>query len=118
MNAPATSDALIAVIDTAAARLTSVAAREGVDLGAPYLRVAVIPGGCLGLTYDLAWDTTRQNADDLVESHGLRILLDPRSAAYVEGTTLDFSDGLDGRGFHFANPNAVRTCACGDSFGL
>ncbi|MBE2185268.1 MAG: iron-sulfur cluster assembly accessory protein [Rhodothermales bacterium] len=111
-------DALIAVTDTAAARLLAVAAREGVDPSTTFLRVAVVPGGCSGMTYDLGWDTVRQDTDDLVESHGLQILLDARSAAYVEGTTLDFSDGLDGRGFHFANPNAVRTCACGDSFGL
>lgn len=111
-------DALIAVTDAAALRLKGVAEREGVDFGTTYLRVAVVPGGCSGMTYDLGWDTVRQDTDDLVESHGLRILLDARSAAYVEGTTLDFSDGLDGRGFHFANPNAVRTCACGDSFGL
>ncbi|MCA0268523.1 MAG: iron-sulfur cluster assembly accessory protein [Bacteroidetes bacterium] len=111
-------DALIAVTDTAAARLLAVAAREGVDPSTTFLRVAVVPGGCSGMTYDLGWDTVRQDTDDLVESHGLQILLDARSAAYVEGTTLDFSDGLDGRGFHFANPKAVRTCACGDSFGL
>lgn len=111
-------DALIALTDTAAARLLAVAKREGVDPSETFLRVAVVPGGCSGMTYDLGWDTVRQPTDDLVESHGLRILLDARSAAYVEGTTLDFSDGLDGRGFHFANPNAVRTCACGDSFGL
>ena len=113
-----TTDALISVTDTAARRLASVAAREGLDPSATYLRVAVVPGGCSGLTYDLGWDTTRLPADELVEAAGLRILLDPRSLAYVEGTTLDFSDGLDGRGFHFGNPNAVRTCACGDSFGL
>ena len=111
-------DALIAVTNRAAARLNAVAAREGVDLAATYLRVAVVPGGCSGLTYDLGWDTTRQPTDDLVESHGLRLLLDARSAAYVEGTTLDFSEGLDGRGFYFDNPNAVRSCACGESFGL
>ena len=109
---------LLAITDDARARLAEVASAESVDLGASYLRVAVVPGGCSGLTYDLGWDTTVQEADETVDLDGLRVVLDPRSLAYVEGTTLDFSDGLDGQGFHFHNPQAVRTCACGESFSL
>ena len=111
-------DSLLSITDAARQRLMDVASNEGVDPATTFLRVAVVPGGCSGLTYDLGWDTTVQEADETVELAGLRFLLDPRSLAYVEGTTLDFSDGLDGQGFHFHNPQAVRTCACGESFSL
>lgn len=99
-------------------RLREVAEAEKVDPETAYLRVAVVPGGCSGLTYDLGWDTTVREIDEVVEVGGFRVLLDPKSAAYVEGTTLDFSDGLEGEGFHFHNPHAARTCACGESFSL
>ena len=109
---------LLAITDAARSRLGEVAEAEGVDPSQTFLRVAVVPGGCSDLTYDLGWDTTVQDADETVDLEGLRVLLDPRSLAYVEGTTLDFSDGLEGKGFHFHNPQAVRTCACGESFSL
>lgn len=107
-----------AVTDRALHRLAAVAAKEGVDLGAAWLRVAVVPGGCSGLTYDLGWDTAVGPADETVEVDGLRVVMDLKSRLYVEGTTLDFSEGLEGKGFHFDNPQAVRTCACGESFSL
>lgn len=111
-----------AVTDRAAARLAAVAAAESVDLGAAYLRVAVVPGGCSGLTYDLGWDSALGPDDEtvtLATPHGaLTVAMDLKSRLYVEGTTLDFTDGLDGRGFHFDNPQAARTCACGESFSL
>lgn len=109
---------ILAITDAARDRLAEVAQNESVDTASTYLRVAVVPGGCSGLTYDLGWDTTVQEADETVDLGGLRVILDPRSLAYVEGTTLDFSDGLAGQGFHFHNPQAVRTCACGESFSL
>ncbi len=112
------TSALIAVTPAALARLRAVAEKEGVDPAATALRVAVVPGGCSGLTYDLGWDTTVRPEDETVAHGGLRFVLDPRSLAYVEGTTLDFSEGLDGKGFHFDNPQAARTCACGESFSL
>ncbi len=102
----------------AARRLHEVAAGEGVDLDKSYLRVAVVEGGCSGLTYDLGWDPVLREADRLVEENGLQVALDRRSYLYLEGTTLDFSDGLEGKGFHFHNPQASRTCACGESFSL
>jgi len=104
--------------DRALDRLRSVAAAEGIDASSTYLRVAVVTGGCSGLTYDLGWDSVRQPDDELVEIDGLQIVMDLKSQLYVEGTTLDFSDGLEGKGFHFDNPQAVRTCACGESFSL
>jgi len=108
----------IQITDRARDRIHSVAESEGVSLDSTFLRVAVIPGGCSGLTYDLGWDTTRQDSDTLVELDDLQVLLDKRSVLYVDGAELDFTDGLDGDGFHFANPQASRTCACGESFGM
>ena len=110
--------AAFSVTERALDRLRSVAESENVDLGANVLRVAVVPGGCSGLTYDLGWDSVVQPTDETVEVGGLRIVVDPRSLLTVEGTTLDFTDGLDGRGFAFDNPQASRTCACGESFSL
>ncbi|MEX0821509.1 MAG: iron-sulfur cluster assembly accessory protein [Rhodothermales bacterium] len=99
-------------------QIRSIAGQEGVDLSTSMLRVAVVPGGCSGLTYDLGWDTTEQDSDRIAEVDDIRVVLDKRSALYLSGTELDFSDGLDGEGFHFMNPQASRTCACGESFGL
>jgi iron-sulfur cluster assembly protein len=109
---------VLTLTPAAASRLSEVAEREGVDLGQTYLRVVVVAGGCSGLTHDLGWDTQAGHEDELIETQGLRVVLDPRSAAYLDGSTLDFSEGLDGRGFHFDNPQAARTCACGESFSL
>ncbi|MEM8559557.1 MAG: iron-sulfur cluster assembly accessory protein [Bacteroidota bacterium] len=111
-------EAAIQITDRAAAKLRAIAEQEGVDNDVAYLRVAVVPGGCSGLTYDLGWDTTRRDEDELLEAYGLRIIFDLKSFLYFEGSTLDFSDGLEGRGFHFENPQATRTCACGESFSL
>ena len=111
-----------ALTDRAATRLRAVAEREGVDLDATLLRVAVVAGGCSGLTYDLGWDTALGPDDETVDldtaAGTLRIVMDLKSRLYVEGTTLDFTDGLEGKGFHFDNPQAARTCACGESFSL
>jgi len=99
-------------------RLVHTAQKDGIDLEHETLRVAVVAGGCSGLTYDLGWDTSRFDSDEEIRVGGIRIVMDLKSRLYVEGSELDFSDGLDGKGFHFSNPNAVRTCACGESFGL
>lgn len=106
------------ITERALDQLRTIADTEGVDLSSTMLRVAVVPGGCSGLTYDLGWDTTEQDGDRVAEVSGLRVVLDRRSAAYLAGTELDFTDGLEGEGFHFMNPQAARTCACGESFGL
>ncbi len=110
--------AAFSVTDRAIERLRDVAEAEHIDTATTALRVAVVPGGCSGLTYDLGWDTTVLPTDETVEVAGLRIVVDPRSLLTVEGTTLDFTDGLEGRGFAFDNPQASRTCACGESFSL
>lgn len=108
----------IRITDRALDQIRSIASNEDVDLSASMLRVAVVPGGCSGLTYDLGWDTTEQEGDQILAVDDIRVVLDKRSAVYLSGTELDFSDGLDGEGFHFMNPQAARTCACGESFGL
>ncbi len=113
-----TAAAPLSITPRALHRIRETAAREGVDLSESLLRVAVVPGGCSGLTYALGWDTTVRPEDDIVEVEGLRVVMDLKSLLYVEGSALDFSDGLDGKGFHFENPQAARTCACGESFGL
>ena len=108
----------ISVTTTAAHRLRELAKTEAVDLQDTMLRIAVVPGGCSGLTYDLGWDTTLLPEDQTMVVDGVTLVLDKKSRLYVDGSELDFSDGLEGKGFHFTNPQAARTCACGESFGL
>lgn len=109
---------LIQITDSALGKLAETAKKEAIDIASTWLRIAVVPGGCSGLTYDLGWDTTKNETDVQIEAGEFNVVVDPRSAAYLEGSTLDFSDGLEGKGFHFENPQAVRNCACGESFGL
>lgn len=106
------------ITERALERLQEIAVNEGVDLSHTLLRIAVVPGGCSGLTYELGWDTTLQEQDLRAQFGDVQVVIDRRSYLYLKGTTLDFSDGLEGRGFHFVNPQAARTCACGESFGL
>ncbi len=108
----------LTITGRALGKIREVARQEGVDLQDTVLRVVVVPGGCSGLTYDLGWDTTVQDTDHVAELEGVRVAVDAKSALYLEGSELDFTDGLDGRGFHFMNPQATRTCACGESFSL
>ena len=109
---------LLEISASALNKLKETVQKEGVNLSSTFLRVAVVPGGCSGLAYELGWDTARQEADTLLQIDDVQVLIDPRSAAYLEGTKLDFTDGLEGKGFHFDNPQSVRNCACGESFGL
>lgn len=82
------------------------------------LRIAVKGGGCSGLTYSLGFDQTLKENDTLIEANDIKIFIDGKSFFYLLGTELDFSDGLNGRGFIFTNPNATKTCGCGESFGV
>ena len=82
------------------------------------VRVSVKGGGCSGLMYDLDFDNAIQEQDHVYEDQGVKILVDKKSLLYLLGTTLDFSDGLNGKGFQFINPNATRTCGCGESFAV
>jgi iron-sulfur cluster assembly protein len=83
-----------------------------------YIRVSVKGGGCSGLMYDLSFDATKTETDTLCEDKGVKILIDKRSLLYLVGTELDYSSGLNGKGFNFINPNASRSCGCGESFAV
>ncbi|MBU1100310.1 MAG: iron-sulfur cluster insertion protein ErpA [Bacteroidetes bacterium] len=80
------------------------------------LRIGVKGGGCSGYTYQLGFDGESKEGDTVVEKDGVKLYVDAKSFFYLMGTTLDFSDGLNGKGFVFNNPNAQKTCGCGDSF--
>jgi iron-sulfur cluster assembly protein len=83
-----------------------------------FIRVGVKGGGCSGLMYNLDFDNTITEEDKELESNGIKVVVDKKSFLYLVGTTLDFSGGLNGKGFIFVNPNANRTCGCGESFSL
>lgn len=83
-----------------------------------YIRVAVKGGGCSGLMYDLSFDASQTDTDTICEDNGIKILVDKKSLLYLIGTELNFSSGLNGKGFHFINPNASRSCGCGESFAV
>ncbi|GGZ40595.1 iron-sulfur-binding protein [Echinicola pacifica] len=82
------------------------------------IRVSVKGGGCSGLMYDLGFDENISDSDQVFEDKGLKIIVDKKSLLYLAGTVLEFSDGLNGKGFQFVNPNASRTCGCGESFSI
>ncbi len=83
-----------------------------------FIRVGVKGGGCSGLLYNLQFDTEIKDQDKVLEDNGMKIIVDKASFLYLIGTTLDYSGGLNGKGFHFINPNASRTCGCGESFSI
>ena len=82
------------------------------------LRLSVKVGGCSGFSYVLGFDESAKETDRVFASHGVSVFVDPKSLFYLSGTVLDFSDGLNGRGFVFNNPQASKTCGCGSSFGV
>lgn len=108
---------MISVTEKAKDKIIELRTQEGKN-DAPNIRVSVKGGGCSGLMYDLSFDETIQVADQVFEDKGVKILVDKKSLLYLLGTTLDFSDGLNGKGFQFINPNASRTCGCGESFSV
>jgi len=83
-----------------------------------FIRVSVVGGGCSGLSYKLDFDNESQEGDQIFESNGYKVVCDMKSFLYLCGTELDFSDGLNGKGFQFNNPNASRSCGCGESFAV
>jgi iron-sulfur cluster assembly protein len=107
---------MITVSENAAKKLNLLIEESGFKT--PYVRVSVKGGGCSGLSYDLSFDTEPHTSDTLAEDKGVKILVDMKSLLYLYGTELEFSGGLNGKGFQFINPNASRTCGCGESFSL
>jgi len=110
---------MIGVSDKALKQLKEIMLSEGITTDTHYLRVGVKGGGCSGLSYVMDFDDTKTDLDDVFETtEGLKLLVDRKSLLYLYGTTLTFSDGLNGKGFQWENPNAARTCGCGESFAL
>ena len=83
-----------------------------------FVRVSVVSGGCSGLTYKMDFDNEVKAGDQIFEDKGMKLVTDRKSVLYLVSTILEYSDGLEGKGFHFMNPNASRTCACGESFSV
>ncbi len=108
------SEPLLTLTESAAEMAKAAMEREGLrDAG---LRVAVVGGGCSGFQYSLSFDTTAHADDAVIDQHGVQVFVDPTSAGYLRGVTIDYVNGLHGAGFKFINPNATRTCGCGSSF--
>ena len=109
---------MIKVAETAKNKGSLLMKEEGFDPTSDYVRVGVKSGGCSGLSYELKFDKTLHDGDKIFEDNHVKILVDKKSLLYLVGTTLEYSGGLNGKGFVFNNPNAQRTCGCGESFSL
>jgi len=108
---------MITVSETAKTKLAQLMTESGFTVDS-YLRVGVEGGGCSGLSYKMDFDTEMRDGDQLFEDKGVKILVDKKSFLYLVGTELEYSGGLNGKGFAFNNPNATRTCGCGESFAV
>lgn len=109
---------MIKVSDTAKSKIAQLMSEEGFLPEKDYVRVGVKSGGCSGLSYELKFDRDLTEEDKIFEDNLVKIIVDKKSFLYLVGTTLEFSGGLNGKGFVFNNPNANRTCGCGESFSL
>lgn len=108
---------MVTVTDIAAHKIIELRQKEGLTENYN-VRVAVEGGGCSGLMYNLDFASEQKPTDMVFEDKGIKIMVDKKSILYLAGTELDFSDGLNGKGFQFVNPNATRTCGCGESFAV
>ncbi len=109
---------MIKVSDHAKEKAIQLMTEDGFKPFEDYIRVGVKSGGCSGLEYVLKFDKEKTDADQIFEDNGIKIIVDKKSILYLAGTTLEYSGGLNGKGFIFNNPNANRTCGCGESFSL
>lgn len=109
---------MIQVSNTAKNKVIELMQEGGFNAQTDFVRVGVKSGGCSGLSYDLQFDKERHENDKVFEDNNIKILVDKKSFLYLVGTTLEYSGGLNGKGFVFNNPNANRTCGCGESFAL
>ena len=107
---------MINITDSAKQRLLTLLKNE--EGSKTYVRVGVESGGCSGLSYKLSFDDIKNEDDELIENNGIKLIINKKSVLYLVGTSLEFSDGINGKGFVFNNPNANRTCGCGESFSL
>lgn len=109
---------MIQVSESARKKVIDLMSEGGFDASKDYVRVGVKSGGCSGLSYELDFDSKVNETDKVFEDNNVRIIVDKKSFLYLVGTTLEYSGGLNGKGFVFNNPNAQRTCGCGESFSL
>ena len=109
---------MIKVHETAKQKVSTLMKEEGFDPSRDYVRVGVKNGGCSGLSYELKFDSEIKKEDKIYEDNQVKIIVDKKSILYLAGTILEYSGGLNGKGFVFNNPNAQRTCGCGESFSL
>lgn len=109
---------MIKVSDHAKEKAIQLMTEDGFKPFEDFIRVGVKSGGCSGLEYVLKFDNEKTDADQIFEDNGIKIIVDKKSILYLAGTTLEYSGGLNGKGFVFNNPNASRTCGCGESFSL
>lgn len=109
-------DTGIYISEQAKSRVEQLLKEEGRE--GHFLRVSVVSGGCSGLSYQLDFDNQNKPTDQIFEDKGIKIVTDMKSVLYLFNTTLEYTEGLNGKGFHFTNPNASRTCACGESFSV
>jgi iron-sulfur cluster assembly protein len=109
---------MVTLTESAASKIKELAAQEpeGEEGEANVLRIAVTGGGCSGFQYELGFDRGRQDGDNEIEMHGVRVVIDPSSAPYLVGSQIDFVHALMGAGFAINNPNVVSACGCGSSF--
>jgi iron-sulfur cluster assembly protein len=108
----------ITITEKAREKVFLLMSEAGIDRKDYFVRVGVKGGGCSGLTYELDFDNESRQGDMEFIDANIKIVCDMKSFLYLCGTTLDFSDGLNGKGFNFINPNAARTCGCGESFAV
>lgn len=109
---------MIKVSPEAKIKVAALMKEDGYDIAHDYVRVGVTSGGCSGLSYELKFDKTKSDDDKIFEDNDVKLIVDKKSFLYLIGTTLEYSGGLNGKGFVFNNPNAQRTCGCGESFSL
>ena len=109
---------MVHISEAARTQLLHLMKAEGQDPETTFVRVGVESGGCSGLSYKLDFDAQKGEEDKLFADGGVKLLVNKKSFFYLVGTTLEYSSGLNGRGFQFINPNASRTCGCGESFSI
>jgi len=109
---------MVFVADSAKERINTILTDQKLDEKEYFVRVSVVSGGCSGLSYKMDFDNESQPKDQVFEDNGVKIVTDLKSFLYLCNTTLEFSGGLEGKGFYFNNPNAARECGCGESFAV
>lgn len=109
---------MVTISEKALSHITKLMEDTNISTQTHFLRVGVKGGGCSGLSYTMDFDNKITNMDEVVELDNIKVVIDKKSVLYLYGTELNYSDGLNGKGFEWVNPNASRTCGCGESFAL